>query len=550
MTDYDEDGSALPDDPRRVPYSADVESSLLGAAMLSTKALEVFAMETTPADFYVPKHRTIAHALAHAFAAGEPTDLVSLADALDRAGLLEQVGGPPGLIDVQSATASTSAASVLRYATIIHDYATRRRLIATGERIAAAGYEREDAHAAVTRAHELLGDVAAQNGARSYSGLEVADVAAVIDGGLEPDEADFLTRSDGRALIYAGKMHMLQAEPSSGKSWIALATAMEVLDAGGSVVYLDYEDAAKGILGRLLALGADPDAVRERFRYAQIVGGFGVPERTELFALLADLNADLVVIDGVAEALTRDGLSEDSATDYVSWIEKLPRPVAKTGAAVLLLDHVAKDPEARGRWARGTGAKLGAIDGAAYHVKVASAFSRRRAGIVRLIIAKDRPGGVGSIGETAAIGHVEPHADGVRVVIRLEPDTGERSIADKWKPSILMRRVSEELARSGQPMMAKTLRSLVHSEKPKLLEEAIGRLEQEGYIQRTKLGRAVAYEHVRPFLEDDPPPAKSAGAPPEPPVDDAPPDLFHDAVPDPEPATYGEPIRDYIERTF
>ena len=549
MTDYEDDGSALADDPRRVPYSAEVEAALLGAAILSRKALEVFAMETVPGDFYVPKHRAVAGVLAEAFAANTPTDPVSLADDLDRAGMLEQIGGPPALITLQSAAPSTSPASVLRYATTIHDYATRRRLIATGERIAAAGYERDDAHDAVTRAHELLGDVAAQNGSRSYSGLEVADVGAVIDGGLEPDEADFLTRTDGRALLYAGKMHMLQAEPSSGKSWLALAAAMEVLDAGGSVVYLDYEDAAKGILGRLLALGADPDAVRERFRYAQIVGGFGAPERTELFALLDDLNADLVVIDGVAEALTRDGLSEDSATDYVSWIEKLPRPIAKTGAAVLLLDHVAKDPEARGRWARGTGAKLGAIDGAAYHVKVASAFSRRRAGIVRLVIAKDRTGGVGSIGETAAIGHVEPHADGVRVVIRLEPDTGDRSIADKWKPSILMRRVSEELARSGQPMMAKTLRSLVHSEKPKLLEEAIGRLEQEGYIARTKLGRAVAYEHVRPFVDDDPPPSKSAAAP-TPPADDAPPDLFHDAIPDPEPETYGEPIRDYIERTF
>lgn len=527
----DDSGTAAP--ARTPPYSERSEEALLGAAILSRKALAVLATVTRPEDFYVPKHQAIAFVLADFYRRGDdyPTDPVSVAEELRRRGDLEGIGGATELVRIQGACPSTTSAG--RYAQIVHDHATRRRTIAAGAAITELGYsEGGDVHATVLRAHEVLGGVAAQNGSRSYSGFELADVAGLIEGGLDPEDADFLTRTDGKALLYAGKMHMFQAEPTSGKTWLALAAVLELLEVGGSAVYLDYEDAPKGLLGRLLALGADPDAVRERFRYAQIIGPCGPPERAELFALLSDLNPDLVVIDGVAEALARDGLSEDSATDFVGWVERLPRPIARTGAAVLLLDHVAKDKENQGRWARGTGAKLGVIDGASYHVKVATPFSRRRSGIIRLVIAKDRPGGVGAVGETAAIAYVDPHADGARVVVRLEPDTGDRSVADAWRPTVLMRRVSEELERSGQAVMVRTLKSLVHSEKPKLLEEAIGRLEQEGYIARTKLGRSVAYQHVRPFTADDPRPDVATGSTAPPTADDAPPDLFDSAGPE------------------
>ena len=57
---------------------------------------------------------------------------------------------------------------------------------------------------------------------------------------------------------------------------------------GGAVLYLDYEDSSRGILGRLLALGAEPGDVRERFKYVQPAGGFGTPERIELEREMVD----------------------------------------------------------------------------------------------------------------------------------------------------------------------------------------------------------------------------------------------------------------------
>lgn len=492
---------------RLPPHNLAAEKNLLGAAMLSSVALEVLVTKTRPEDFYTPAHGMIARILADAFDEGWSPDPVTVWDRIERAGL-DSSFTKRDLGEIVSTAPSTTAAP--QYAAIVHDHATLRRLLGTGSEITELAYSLpDDAHAAVLRASELLEDVASQNGRRNLSTLDVADVASLLESDLEPEEPDFLTRSDGRALFYAGKMHVLQAEPSSGKTWIALLAALEVLGIGGSVVYLDYEDSARGILGRLLALGAEPAHVRERFAYMQPAGAFGPTEKLELGKLLEKLNPDLVVIDGVAEALARDGLSEDRASEVVGWIERLPRWLSRTGAAVVMLDHVAKDKESQGRWARGSGAKLGAVDGASYQVKVTSSFSRSKAGTMKLVVAKDRPGGVGAIGDVAAIATIDPKADGARVVVTLDPNTAELHRSDEWKPTVLMEKASRALETSTVPLTARTLRTLVHG-KPNLVEQAIARLLAEGWIAEGT-GKPKRLVVVKPYRQDEAP------EPPEPP---------------------------------
>lgn len=491
------------------PSNSAAERNLLGAAMLSPEALEVLVTKTRPEDFYVPAHAALAGMMVSAFDEGWQPDPVTLWDRVQRAGL----DGSISLADLSSIVSEApSTTGAPRYAAIVHDHATLRRLLGTGAEITELAYSLpDDAHAAVLKASELLENVAAQNGRRNVSSLDVADVAALLDADLEPEEPDFLTRSDGRGLFYAGKMHVLQAEPSSGKTWVALLAALEVLGIGGSVVYLDYEDSPTGILGRLLALGAEPAHVRERFAYMRPTGAFGPTEKLELGKLLEKMNPDLVVIDGVAEALARDGLSEDRASEVVGWIERLPRWISRTGAAVVMLDHVAKNKEEQGRWARGSGAKLGAVDGASYQVKVTSSFSRHKAGTMKLVVAKDRPGGVGAIGDVAAVVTIDPKADGARVVVRLDPNTVEISKADPWKPTVLMEKVSRALEDSKVPLTASSLRSLVHSEKPRLVGEAIARLISEGWIVEGT-GKPKTLRIVTPYRND-----AEAPPPPEPP---------------------------------
>lgn len=486
-------------DARVPPHNLDAEESAIGAALLSPGAAASIVSIAEPADYYKPAHQFIAHAIARLMAEEEPhIDVVTVADLLRRDGLLEEIGGAQYLLELQNATPAISAAH--RYARIVKETAVLRRLIGTAAEIAELGYAADDPSSAIVRAGELLSRMGTAD-AETLSTLEVADVAALLAGNLQAEQPALLTRTDGGSLLYPGKMHVFQAEPSSGKSWLALVAVADVLAMGGSAGYLDYEDTGNGILGRLRNLGVTDSVMAERFYYANPTGRFGPAEKLSLWSALDRMNLDLVVIDGVGEALSREGLSEDKAEDVIRWTDLLPRPIARTGAAVLMLDHVAKDPEQRGRWARGSGAKLGAVDGASYQIKVRVPFSRHREGRFDLVVAKDRPGGVGAIGEIVATVHVTPHAAGELVTVRVDPHTNEAAApTDSWKPTVIMGKVWSALDGSTAPLTATALASLVHSDKPRLVKEAITRLIAEGFIAETGK-RPKTLRIVKPYTD-------------------------------------------------
>lgn len=505
-------------DARVPPHSIEAEVALLGSALISATAIEAIS-SVSVGDYYLPAHQHIAHAIEQLVDAGEPVDAVTVSDRLSREGLLEEIGGIHRLLDLQANTPAISRAA--HYARIVRDTATLRRLISASAEVAELAYlAPDDPTEAISRASAMIAALSTSEIAE-LSNLTIPDMAALLAGDIRQELPVMMTRSDGSALLYAGKMHMFQAEPSSGKTWLAVYAVDEVLRAGGAAVVVDYEDTATGFLGRLLAGGARPADIGERFRYVHPDGPFGPAERRRLFALVEELNADLVVIDGVGESLTRQGLSEDKATDWNTWSAMLPRPLAETGAAVLMLDHVAKDPEQRGRWARGTGAKLGTIDGVSYHVKIRRAFSRQKAGQVDLVVAKDRPGGVGAIGETAAVVSIEPHANGERVVMRVDPYTAEKAATDSWKPTVLMGRVFEAISSTTVPLTATAVRAMVHG-KPALVAEALQRLIAEGYIGESS-GRPRTLSilrHYTPEAEPSTSSGRSAPAPPPAPLFD------------------------------
>lgn len=214
--------------------------------------------------------------------------------------------------------------------------------------------------------------------------------------GDEPDARPILW-----GLLYPGAVSVVAGEPGLGKSWLAVAAAREVLAQGGSVVIVDYEDSPRTWRARLQALGAGPD---ELASVVYLRGG-GAPTDADaswLPRLVAGVASPLVIVDSVGEALAAAGLDENAAGDVTLWHQVLPRPLADAGATVLLIDHLAKDTAGRGRWARGSTAKLATVTGAAFLLDVEQPFSRLRSGVGRLVITKDRHGAVGPVGATAA----------------------------------------------------------------------------------------------------------------------------------------------------
>jgi hypothetical protein len=493
-------------DDRTPPHNIEAEEAVLGAALLARSAADVVAA-LEPSDFYAPAHRPIAAAIGRLVAADRPVDGVTVGDEIRRNGEATLV--PEGTLHRLQNTAPSIGAAA-HYGDIVRNTARLRGVLYAAADIADAAYTNADPGDVLATVSDIVGRLGTEGARTSSSTLEVADVAALLETDLEPEEACMMIRADGKALIYAGKMHMFQAEPTSGKSWLACYICAEVLGIGGSCVWIDHEDSPQGIIGRMLALGVEPAHLGARFRYVRPLGKLGPLERAELFALVAATNPDVIIIDGVAAALVREGYDEQSNHDVEKWTDEVPRPLARTGAAVVMLDHVAKDKDSQGRWARGAGAKLGVIDAASYQVKVMSPFARHRPGKLKLVIAKDRPGGVGAVGEVAAIVNVTPHGNGARVVIELERPPDHKP-GDAWAPTHIMERVSEIVEASSVPLTATGVIAALPRSPKELVRQAIARLVADGYLSQTGT-RTKTLAFVKGYT--DPDPITPAGPPP------------------------------------
>lgn len=228
-------------------------------------------------------------------------------------------------------------------------------------------------------------------GESSWKPIALSDY---YDGLFHEVKANILTRTDGKSLIYAGKVHSIYGESESGKSWVAQIATAEMLRSDKKVIYIDFESDPQDIVKRLKALGVSRANLLQYFTYIR-------PESARATsdpyweAILEPDSAHLVIIDGVTESLTMWGGETVDNDSITKWMRQFPRTVAnRSGAAVVLIDHITKNSETRGRFAIGGQAKLATIDGAAYIVEPIEVLSPGRVGSLTLRVTKDRIGDV------------------------------------------------------------------------------------------------------------------------------------------------------------
>ena len=292
------------------------------------------------------------------------------------------------------------------------------------------------------------------------------DLAEYLDGTFVPQVPELLVRVDGQHLLYRGRVHSFHGESESGKSFVALAAAAEQLVAEQRVVMVDFESDASTTVGRLLRMGVPPDNIRRLFDYRrpEVNPTLLAREYVAWSELLGQQYA-LAILDGVTEALAVFGVTSKDNDEVTAWIRGTPRRIAQsTGAAVIMVDHVTKDADNRGRFAIGGQAKMAALDGAAYVVEVIEPLGVGLLGRVTLRVAKDRPGGVrphagawrkGDRTQEAAVVTIDSRFEGKTTVTVDGPRTetsdesGERR---GFRPTVYMERVSRALEKAGAAM--------------------------------------------------------------------------------------------------
>jgi hypothetical protein len=252
------------------------------------------------------------------------------------------------------------------------------------------------------------------------------DLTGVIQGHETEPDPTHLTRGDGPAMFYSGRVNGLIGESESGKTWVALHATTQELAQGKPVIYLDFEDSAPGIVTRLRKLGCT-DKHLSHLTYIAPDESLSLPAKQDLGEALAQAHASLVIVDGFNAAMTLMGLDINSNNDATQFAQVLLKPIAATGACVIYVDHVPKSREARGKGGIGAQAKRAMTTGCALTVTVTEPFGEGQAGRLHLTVDKDRPGKVRARSYAAKhAGDVVITPQGQQIHINIQPsDKGQ-----------------------------------------------------------------------------------------------------------------------------
>lgn len=193
----------------------------------------------------------------------------------------------------------------------------------------------------------------------------------------------------GGSLFYAGKVNEIHGPSESGKSMVLLAVAAQEIRAGRDVAMIDYEDDGKSIVGRLRwVFGLTRDLIEQHFHYFNPETPLGEEGLEELKQAAG---ASLFIIDAVTEAMSVEGLDGRNENEVAAWYNMLPKRIASWGPAVVVVDHTPIDAPHR---QIGSQHKKSGITGVSYTAEPVFPFTRGGKGMLRLRVAKDRPGGV------------------------------------------------------------------------------------------------------------------------------------------------------------
>jgi len=255
------------------PHDLAAEASLLGAMLLSPNAIGAAAEVRLKAeDFYKPAHGHIYEAIESLYQRGDPADPITVADELRRDGLLEAVGGPPTLIQLQTGTPAISNAG--RYARIVEEHALLRRLIGVASEVAELGYSMpDDVAAAVDRAETLVFDVNQRRISDDLMPVRDLLTAALdkLEQLYERGEAvtgvptGFTDLDHRLAGLQPNNLVVIGARPGMGKTSLALGMlAHAAMDANVPSLLFSLEMGRDEITQRLLCSEARVDASKLR----------------------------------------------------------------------------------------------------------------------------------------------------------------------------------------------------------------------------------------------------------------------------------------------
>ena len=222
------------------------------------------------------------------------------------------------------------------------------------------------------------------------------DVHQLLRDGLQFPAPEVLPFSEDFCLFYASSFNLIYGDTESGKTWLCLAAVASVLNDGGRATMIDLDhNGAPALIGNLVKLGVGVELLEDPTSFRLSEPG----DRLELQEVVQDqlvIKPDVVVLDSLGEILPLFRANSNSADDFTMVHSEVIKPLTRNGASVLVVDHLAKNPNSRSLGPTGTAAKMRAADGLAIRVTAERQFTPGEGGTAKLQVYKDRYGGVRS----------------------------------------------------------------------------------------------------------------------------------------------------------
>jgi replicative DNA helicase len=364
---------------RLPPQSLEAEQSVLGAILIDRDAVVEVAEFLRPTDFYRQANAKIFEAVLELFEKREPIDIVTVAEALERSGEIDAVGGRSYLSSLSNST--PTAVHAVQYGRIVERKAVLRNLIGAAGRIAGIGYEDSpEIQESIDRAEAELFAVSQKRVDsgfqkldtllhQAYDRLDYLHAHRGEISGVRTGFADLDTLTTG---LQKSDLVILAARPSVGKTSFALNIAEHAaVKERKSVGVFSLEMSKEQLVLRLLSSVANIDSQRlrsgflEEMDFARIAPAMNALSeaplyiddtpsistmelRTKARRLHAESGLDLVIVDYLqlmqAGTTNRDSNRVQEVSEISRGLKALARELS---VPVIALSQLSRQPEMR-----------------------------------------------------------------------------------------------------------------------------------------------------------------------------------------------------------
>lgn len=124
------------------PHNKEAEQSVLGSILIDKDAILKIIDLLDSNDFYYDTHKMVYEAMVDLYNRHDPIDLLTLANLLEERKQIDTIGGPAYLAELTSGV--PTATHIFKYAQIVKNKATLRKMIKAGSIIVGHGYDEDE----------------------------------------------------------------------------------------------------------------------------------------------------------------------------------------------------------------------------------------------------------------------------------------------------------------------------------------------------------------------------------------------------------------------